>query len=120
MKLIQSITRDPLQKRSIILDDGSVFTFNMYFIPMQYAWFIRQLTYGDFTLNSLKISCSPNILYQYKNQLPFGIACFPNATNNPQQREPSQQDDFLTSVCNLYVLSSDEVADYTRFLSGQT
>lgn len=113
MFLIQNITNDSAQTQNLILEDGSFFTITIYFVPMQYGWFISSLTYGDFTLNGLRICNSPNLLHQFKNILPFGIACV-----SPSEREPSQQQDFVAGASNLYVLTSDEVQDYEDYLSN--
>jgi hypothetical protein len=111
MNLIQQITSDPFQQQTLILPDGSSFLLQMYWAPQQYSWAITQLVYKSFTLNGLRISNSPNMLNQFQNQLPFGLACF--STNN---REPSQQQDFSSGASQLYVLTAAEVAQYQAFL----
>lgn len=113
MLLIQQITDDPLQKFNLILPDGSSLGLQIYFVPMQLGWFITELTYGDFVLNGVRITNSPNMLYQFRNQIPFGLACF-----SSHNREPSQQQDFSSNASLLYILTADEVAEYTRFLQG--
>jgi len=113
MNLIQQITADPLQEQTLILSDGSTVFIQMYFIPMQYAWVFNTITYGDFILNGLKITNSPNMLYQFKNILPFGIACF--SQNN---REPTQLQDFSSGASKLYILSAAEVLEYQVILQG--
>lgn len=110
MLRINQITRDTLQKQTLILEDGSSFTLKMYFVPLQQGWFIRELTYGDFTLYGLRITVGPNMLYQWKNKLPFGLAC-----TSVGDREPSLQDDFSSENCKLYVLTSEEVTALTEF-----
>lgn len=112
MKQILGITGDSKQKRSIVLDDGTRFTFTMYFSPLQQGWFIRELTYGDFAMLTMRISNQPNMLYQFKNQIPFGLACA-----SKDDREPSLQQDFLSGASKLYVLSEAEVQAYSDFLS---
>lgn len=111
--LIQQITDDSFQQQTLILPDGSSFLLQLYFMPMQYAWVITALTYKSFTLNGFRVSNSPNMLQQYCNQLPFGLACF-----STQNREPSQQQDFSSGASQLYVLTAAEVAEYTEFLAG--
>ena len=113
MFLIQQITNDPLQKQTLILPDGTSLSLTVNFVPMQYGWFITSLIYGSFTLNGLRITNSPNMLHQFKNQIPFGLACF--STNN---REPSQQQDFSSGASQLYILSSAEVAQYAGLLQS--
>lgn len=113
MYLIQQITNDPYQTQDLVLPDGTVVSLTLYFIPMQYGWFITNLTYGNFVLNGVRISNSPNILYQFKNQIPFGLACFSKGN-----REPSLQDDFSSGASQLFILSAAEVQAYSEFLSG--
>lgn len=115
MLLIKQITSDPFQQQTLILPDGSTLFLQIYFMPMQYAWVITELTYGTFTLNGLRITNSPNMLYQYKNQLPFGLACF-----STQNREPSQQEDFSSGASNLYILTAAEAAQYTQLILAGT
>lgn len=115
MNRIQQISQDPLQKQSIPLDDGSLVEMTLYYMPLQSGWFIRDLVYGDFVTHNIRVTNSPNILHQFRNQLPFGLACFTKG-----EREPTQQQDFSSQTANLFLLSAEEVADYTRFLSGQT
>lgn len=116
MNIIGNITSDPLQSQTLVLENGNSFTVTIYYVPMQYGWFITSLTYGNFTLQGLRITVSPNILYQFKNQIPFGIACIPNNSNI--NREPTQQQDFESGAFSLYVLTAAEVAEYTALLEG--
>lgn len=110
---INQITDDSLQNQNLVLPDGTVISLTIYFVPMQYGWFITELTYGTFTLNGLRICNSPNMLHQFKNQIPFGLACFSTAS-----REPSLQQDFSSGASQLFVLTAAEVAQYSEFLSG--
>ena len=113
MLLITQVSSNPLQERTFLLGDGSQFTFSLYFVPLQAGWFIPQLVYGDFTINGLRISNSPNMLHQFRNQLPFGLACYSDAN-----REPALQEDFSSNASRLYVLTADEVQEYQGYLTG--
>lgn len=112
MFLIQQVTNNPNQKQTLVLQDGTSLTMTIQFVPMQYGWFITELTYQTFTLRGLRVTNSPNMLHQFRNQLPFGLACFSSAN-----REPSQQDDFSSGASTLYLLSAAEVEQYTEFLA---
>lgn len=81
---------------------------------MQLGWFITSLAYLSFELKGLRISNSPNMLYQFRNRIPFGLACF-----SMDKREPSLQSDFVSGASKLYVLTEAEVDAYTEYLSGQ-
>lgn len=111
MYLVNQITADPYQRRTLVLDDGTTFTLTMYFAPMQLCWFITSFIYGDFELNGFRITNNPNMLYQWRNKLPFGLACISNAG-----REPQLQQDFSSGASKLYVLSEAEVLEYVEFL----
>lgn len=113
MYQIQNLTDDSRQSQSLVLPDGTSIDISIYFVPMQYGWFITSLTYGTFELDGIRICNSPNILYQWRNQIPFGLACI-----SFDDREPSQQQDFITGASSLYILTQDEVSQYTEFLSG--
>lgn len=111
---IQNITTNARQKQTLILPDGSQIVISLYFCPLQQGWFIPNLTYKTFVLNGLRIVNSPNMLHQYRNQIPFGLACFSTG-----QREPSLQEDFFSEASKLYVLTEAECETYTEILSGQ-
>lgn len=111
MFLIQQVTAYPLQSQNLTLPDGTLVSFTLYFVPMQYGWFITNLTYGSFILNGLRVSNSPNMLLQYQNQIPFGIACY--SQNN---REPSQQEDFATGASQLYLLDQEDCQEFFNYL----
>ncbi len=113
MYQIQQITNSPAQIHTLILQDGSALTINMRFVPMQKRWIITSMDYGSFSLKGLAITTSPNMLHQFRNQIPFGLACF--VTGN---REPSLQNDFQTEAAILYILSEAEVIEYSELLSG--
>ena len=76
MYIIKNVTADANQSQRVLLEDGSYFDFELQFKPMQYGWFITDLTYvnTNFELQGFRVCTSPNILYQFKNQIPFGIA----------------------------------------------
>lgn len=112
MYLIQQVTDNPLQKQTLVLQDGTTVTIIMYFCPMQYAWFINSIQRGTFILRGLRITNSPNMLNQWRNLIPFGLGCFSTAN-----REPSQQQDFSSGASKLYILTAAEVTQYAEFLS---
>ncbi len=111
MFLIQQVTANPLQQQTLILEDGTALELTIYFRPMQYGWFINEILYGNFKLYGVRITNSPNMLHQFRNRIPFGLACFSSAN-----REPSLQQDFSSGVSKLYILSQAEINEYAEFL----
>lgn len=112
MNLITTITQDTRQRQTVPLDDGTSFEIALYYIPMQYGWFIEQIVYGEFVLDSMRVCNSANLLYQFKNFLPFGLACI-----SKDDREPSQIEDFVSGKSQLFVVSQEEMKQYEEFLS---
>lgn len=113
MYKIEDITSDAYQKHTLVLSDGTSFSITLYYMPMQYGWFIKEFIYGTFTLNGLRICNNPNMLYQFKNKVPFGLACF-----SKDNREPMLIDDFSSGNSVLYVLTSEEVTYYESVLKN--
>ena len=113
MYLINQITSDYLQAQNVVLPTGGQFSLTIYYVPQQYGWFITNLTYLSFTLTGLRITTNPNMLQQWKSQIPFGLGCFVTAN-----REPTQLQDFSSGAAQLFVLSAAEVAEYSNILAG--
>lgn len=111
MLLIQPVSTSPSQKQTLVLDTGALVSLELYFRPLQFGWFVNELTYGDFTLKGLRITVSPNMLNQWRHKLPFGLACF-----SVGSREPSQQQDFSSGNAKLYILTQDEVTEFQDYL----
>lgn len=113
MYLIRQVTKDPKQKQTLILADGSSVALTIVYRPLQYGWFVDELAYGSFTLKGVRITNSPNMLHQFRNQIPFGFSCVSAAG-----REPMLIDDFYAGASKLYVLTADEVEEYAGYLRG--
>src|SRR4051794_17428425 len=103
MRLIQGFTQDALQNQKLILPDGTSLSLTLKFVPMQYSWFIESLTYNNFTLRGYRLSTSPNMLHQYKNQIPFGLACY-----TIDNGEAKLQPDLTSGYAVLYLLTAEE------------
>ena len=114
MNIVSEITDEPKQKHVLNLPDGTSLTMILEYKPLQIGWFIQQLTYDTFTINNLKIVTSPNILYQFKNKLPFGIAIA--VTDND---EATQAEDFQSGRAIFYLLTQAEVTLLGQVFSGQ-
>ena len=76
--------------------------FNIYFKPRQLSWFM-DLTFGNVEIFGERIAVSPNLLRQFKNRLPFGIAIY-----GPDLVDPFAVDAFLKGW-KFYILSKTEI-----------
>lgn len=113
MLRVQNISSDSRQRQTIVLPDGTSFVLVLYYVPLQFGWFIPELTYQDFTVYGMRLCNSPNLLYQFRNQIPFGLACF-----TEDKREPMFQQDFSSNFAKLFVLTEEEKEEYTEYLAG--
>ena len=114
MKELDQASNRPKQTFTVKIEDGSTFTMSIKYIEMQYGWFVENLTYGDFQINNMRICNSPNMFHQFRNKLPFGIACITSGN-----REPSFIEDFEEKESTLYLLTEEEVSEYEGFLRGE-
>lgn len=112
MYLIQQITSSPLQEQSLLLYNGNILSLTLNYLDSQQGWFITNLTYGSFIFNGSRITVSPNMLNQFRNQIPFGLGCFTKLL-----REPTLIQDFSSGNFNLYILDQTEVDAYNQLLS---
>lgn len=111
---VQQLSDDPFQRETVVLADGSQVTLTIQYRPLQQGWWVTELTYQSFTLENLRISNSPNLLHQFCNQIPFGLACF-----STTGREPSLQQDFSSGASALYILTAAEVLTFKEYLAGE-
>src|SRR5574343_1958233 len=114
MLQIQAWNQDPKQKLKIILPNNDTIDMQIEYKPLQYGWFINSLSYNDFTLTGLRITTNLNILYQYKNKLPFGILI-----QTVGNREPYLVSDFQTGACKMFILTAEELDQLENIYSGQ-
>lgn len=115
MFYVKGITSNALQTQNLVLPDGSVIALTIYYRDLQLGWFINQLVWGDFTLNGIRITTSPNMLNQWRNIIPFGLSCTVQG-----DREPTLQEDFSSGAAKLFVLTQAEVTQYANFLTNGT
>ena len=110
---ITQLTADPSQHQTFVLPDGTQIDITIQYKDRVLGWFITNLTYGSFTITNYRIVNSPNMLYQFKNQIPFGLQCL---TTDGQEITTIQ--DFELGRASLFILTAAEVQQYAEFLSG--
>lgn len=113
MYQVTQVTVDPNQAQTLVLYDGSTLDISMIFKPMQYGWFISMVHSSGWTINNLRIVNSPNFLQQWRNIIPFGMACYSKAN-----LEPTLQEDFFSLASVLYILDASEVQAFTDLLNA--
>ncbi len=105
MNLISGLTDNPTQTATLVLADGSRASLNLYFRPNQVGWFY-DLALGTFAVNGRRLVSSPNLLRQFRELIPFGIAVAGVAN-----ADPLRQEDLVDGTVSLYLLDGADVAD---------
>jgi hypothetical protein len=109
MKQVTGITSNFKQRAFIQLDDGTTVYMDLFYVQQQTGWFMN-LLWQDKLINGLRITTSPNMLYKWKNLLPFGLMVLTN-TN----AEPLNLDDFATGFAKVYLLNPDDMTEVDAF-----
>ena len=104
MKQIDSLTNAPRQNWQIVLDDGSLVDFTMWYCDNQKGWFYS-FAYGTFVVSSRRMVTSPNMLRQFREIIPFGLAIY-----TTDEQEPVTVEDFVNGRAYFYVLNASDVA----------
>lgn len=109
MTKIQNISDYPNQLFTLALPNGESMTMTLVYKPLQYGWFVG-IIYQDFEVKRLRVTCNYNILEQFSNLIPFGLACFTN-----QNQEPFFAQDFQANNAVLCVLDSTDIDNLRAF-----
>jgi hypothetical protein len=104
MTTVTGITSQPVQSSFLTLDDGSLVSISMSYRPQQYGWF-ADISWGDWAVTGMRLCAAPNILRQWQNRIPFGLALLTSDNS-----EPLNQNAFSSGFARLILLNSDDVA----------
>ena len=103
MRLINNLTDNVNQTSRIILEDGSELNITLIYMENQQGWFYS-LTWGSFVINNKRLVVGLNILRQFRDLIPFGLAC-----NSIDGYEPIYADDFSIGRIKVYTLNASDV-----------
>lgn len=104
MLQINNLTNNAFQQFTLTGIPGVQINILLKFFPRVQRWFM-DVTYGTFQANGIAVVCSPNLLRQWKNIIPFGIAC-----TNINDLDPYTVTDFSGGESLLFLLDSSDVA----------
>lgn len=105
MKRLNRLNDNARQQYTLVGDDGITPTLNLVYMPRVSMWSFS-ITYGDFQLNQAMLTASPNVLRNYRYNIPFGLA-----VTSTDGLDPFYLDDFTSGRINIYMLSAQEVQD---------
>lgn len=100
---IDNLTGFADQLSVLQLPDGTVANMELIFNGTTERWTMN-IVYGNFVCSGIGVCCYPNVLRQWRNILPFGIAC-----TTSDQTDPFNINDFASGRALLYILSAADV-----------
>jgi hypothetical protein len=103
MQLLNVLTDDADQKVSVSLPDGSLMQLEFIYRPGIQRWTV-DINYGTFQLVGFILACGPNILRQWRNLLPYGMA-----VQSTDLIDPVLISDFLNGRISVYILWEAEL-----------
>lgn len=104
MNQITTISGDAKQTIYVTLADESVLTLDLNYLAAIQRWGFNA-SHAKLTVNGQMLCLSPNLLRQWRNIAPFGLACL-----STDGLDPILPDDFIENRCVLYVLNAADVA----------
>lgn len=109
---IENLTNFADQVTQLQLLDGTIATMELIYQGAPERW-IMNLTYNGQSYNGIGVCTFPNIIRQYKNILPFGLA-FVTA----DQTDPFDINDFSNGRVSVYLLDQEDVATIESTVFG--
>lgn len=102
MRQITEISTSANQRLRLVGENNEQIDLVLQYKPTQQSWYFT-LTYQGRTIGSKRVCESPNLLNQFRNVVPFGLAC-----RVPEGGEPYFVEDFATGRVQLYLLNEAE------------
>jgi hypothetical protein len=104
MRFLNKITNAPSQRFFLTGNPGQRIIMDLRYLPTQQLW-LMDIEYENFTVKGIAVLSSPNLLRNYRNIIPFGIACLSSGG-----LDPYFIDDFTAGNAAMYLLDSADVA----------
>ncbi len=103
MQQLNNLSNDAFQLVTYVLDDGTTVQLTFSYRPGIGRW-TMDLVHEDLTLAGINLCVFPNILRQWKNIIPFGMAIISN-----NGLDPIQPNDFVDGIVTVNMLTAEEV-----------
>lgn len=113
MNQLTTISDEADQLLYVNLPDGTLVTVNLAYLAGTQRWMMN-LTYKDVVINGIGVCVHPNLLRQFREQIPFGFSC--TATNGI---DPIASDDFTNLRCAFFLLSESDIAEIEKVVFGK-
>lgn len=109
MNILDGIRATGTQTIKTAAENGDQIEITLYYRPA-IQWWTMDISCNSFELNGYRIYNSLNMLDQFKNIIPFGLACLVSDGG-----EPFLINDFSTARCQLCVLTPSEIAEIDAY-----
>lgn len=106
MQIVTSLTNEPNQLHTLILENNDTADLRLYYFARMQSWYI-DLEYGEKVIKGLKVVLSPNLLRQFRKVLPFGLSFF--ADNS--YVEPFEIEAFSSNRVQMGIINKEEIQD---------
>lgn len=103
MTKIDNLTDFASQVSSLLLPDNTIVTLALKFNAATQRW-AASVGYKDFQVNGINLCTHPNFMRQWRNVVPFGLACMTGDYTDPFNIE-----DFASGRVSLYLLDAADV-----------
>lgn len=103
MLYLDKINSSPKQNYTLVSEDEDQVGFYLYYAASQQTWFF-DVKYKDFIAKGIQLTVAPNILRNFREIIPVGIAC-----TSVDGDDPFYITDFSLGRIKLYLLTSAEV-----------
>jgi len=112
MNQITTLTDDADQRMFYTLADGSAVQMEFVYRPAIQRWSVS-LSYGSLSLSGYLLCAGPNVLRQWRNLVPFGMA-----VASLDGQDPVAIDDFTTGRVQVFMIEGQEVEDVESQVIG--
>lgn len=103
MTQIDNLTNFADQNTILELEDGTSASLDVVFNASTERW-VASVSYAGKTINSIGLCAFPNVLRQWKNIFPFGLACV-----TADQTDPFDINDFSSGRVKMYLLNEADI-----------
>lgn len=112
MNQVDNLSDDASQLTRVALPDGSLVVLALVYQPATQRWTIS-VSRNDFSVNNINLCNHPNLLRDFREVIPFGLACVSTDGGDPVLIE-----DFVSGRITLYVLTQADVAEVETNIFG--
>lgn len=103
MLQVDNLSDDASQLTHVVLSDGSLVTLALVYQPATQRWTV-DISRNTFAVNGLNLCVHPNLLREFRNIIPFGLAIVSTDGGDPVLIE-----DFVSGRITLFVLEAADV-----------